>query len=114
MRDKDYQRLLGSRTWKTLRGIYLGAHPLCEDCLKQGKTVVATECHHVVPIDTERTYEGKRRLAYDDKNLAALCPDCHRKRHEELDSHNHKKIVLRSLRKAHAFLADWLSQEGGE
>lgn len=108
MRDKNYQSLLGSRVWKDLRARYLGAHPLCEICEAQGLTALATEVHHKIPIGSETSYAGMRRLAYDVNNLQALCHDCHERIHEGLDSHNHKKIIDRKKAQAETFAQRWL------
>jgi 5-methylcytosine-specific restriction protein A len=47
------------RVWKAERLAYLSAHPLCEDCLANGKTVPAMDVHH------------------DGDNRRALCRACH-------------------------------------
>lgn len=108
MRDSEYKRLLNTHTWKRLRREYLSVHPLCEDCEEQGRTRLASEIHHIIPIGTETSAEGMRRLAFDPGNFRALCHECHARRHEELDSHNHKKIIARQERLAGAFAEKWL------
>lgn len=45
-------------------------HPLCSRCQEQGRIVMASVAHHVVPIN-----DGGPRL--DQANLRALCRDCH-------------------------------------
>lgn len=61
---------------------YLSAHPLCEECLKSGRTRAAQEVHHVKPILSGQSEETMRRLAYDPTNLQALCHECHKAKHE--------------------------------
>ena len=59
--------------WLKLRAAKLAADPLCEDCLKQGRTQEAHEVHHI------EAFEGlwdPLRLDWD--NLASLCRPCHR------------------------------------
>ena len=34
--------------WKKLRETYSKEHPLCEDCLNEGKVVPAEDIHHIV------------------------------------------------------------------
>jgi predicted HNH restriction endonuclease len=48
--------------------------------------------HHVVPIETARTKDEMKRLAFDINNLRALCFACHARIHKELGS-NTAKIV---------------------
>ena len=38
------------RAWKKIRDHYVQAHPLCEQCLKQGRTTPTEEVHHIIPL----------------------------------------------------------------
>ncbi len=52
--------------WRKVRALYLQEHPLCVECMKEGRPVPAKELDHIVPI----------RLGgdeYDEKNLQGLC-----------------------------------------
>ena len=97
---KDKQDIYNSREWKELRTMELKANPLCEQCIKDGEAVgipggyirSATCVHHIVPIETAKTKEEMRRLAFDERNLMALCQSCHARIHKELGS-NTAKIV---------------------
>ena len=89
---KDKQEIYNSREWKELRIQKLRANPLCEECMKQGIVTSARSVHHVVPIETARTKDEMRRLAFDVNNLKALCFPCHARIHKELGS-NTAKIV---------------------
>jgi 5-methylcytosine-specific restriction protein A len=60
-------------TWRAVRLAYLRRHPLCEDCLAEGKTTVAEMVHHLVPVKTDRS----KRL--DMNKLRSLCNVCHEK-----------------------------------
>lgn len=60
--------------WARLRAIYLAKHPTCEECAAHGELKVAVMVHHIVPIK-----DGGARL--DQKNLRALCNDCHERIH---------------------------------
>lgn len=57
------------RAWKRIRDRYIKAHPLCEECEKQGLIVPAEEVHHILPL-------SKGGSSYQD-NLMALCKTCH-------------------------------------
>jgi 5-methylcytosine-specific restriction protein A len=59
------------RRWRTIRNLYIAAHPLCEDCLAAGRLVPADEVHHIVPLD--------RGGDNADSNLRSLCQSCHTK-----------------------------------
>ncbi|MDR1002423.1 MAG: HNH endonuclease [Oscillospiraceae bacterium] len=69
-RSPDHNKIYGRR-WRTIRDLYIQAHPLCEECLKSGKYVPADEVHHIVPTDQGGTH--------DFANLMALCQSCHTK-----------------------------------
>ena len=70
----------------------LRANPLCEECMKQGIVTSARCVHHIIPIETARTKDEMKRLAFDINNLRALCFACHARIHKELGS-NTAKIV---------------------
>ena len=74
-RAPDVNKVYG-RPWKRIRDKYMRAHPLCEQCLKDGRLVPATECHHILPV--------KRGGKSTPDNLMALCQGCHNKIHREL------------------------------
>lgn len=57
--------------WQKFRDTYLREHPLCMDCLAEGKVEPATEVHHRVKI----RHDAELRL--EPTNCMALCDDCH-------------------------------------
>lgn len=97
---KDKQEIYNSREWKELTILKKRANPLCEQCIKDGEAigipggyVKSVECvHHIIPIETARTKEEMRRLAFDWNNLMSLCKSCHARIHKEIGS-NTAKIV---------------------
>ena len=60
--------------WLKLRQLKLNHSPLCEMCLKEGKTTAAVLVHHIKPIE-----DGGSMYDYD--NLMSLCSECHNKIH---------------------------------
>ena len=123
---KDKQEIYNSREWKELRIAKLRANPLCEQCIKDGEAVgipggyvrSATCVHHVVPIETARTKDEMKRLAFDVNNLRALCFACHARIHKELGS-NTAKIVrqraeARQDRWADNLMSKFVKQEDDE
>ena len=90
---KDKAEIYNSREWKELRIAKLrSTNGLCEECMKEGIVTSARCVHHVVPIETARTKDEMKRLAFDVNNLRALCFACHARIHKELGS-NTAKIV---------------------
>ena len=75
-RRREYDRKrtgsrYADRRWRKVRQMQLNNDPLCEDCLLYGKTVTATDVHHVIP---------KRDGGSDAfENLRSLCHSCHSK-----------------------------------
>ena len=59
------------RAWQKLRKEHLDQHPLCADCLEEGRLVEATEVDHVEPIEKA----PERRL--DPTNLRSQCKPHH-------------------------------------
>ena len=78
--------IYNSREWKALRLLKLQQNPLCEMHYAKGKgKIVSAHCvHHIVPIETAKTMDEMRRLAFDPKNLQSLCDECHAKIHKEM------------------------------
>lgn len=71
-RDRATKRKYGCN-WKRIRDRYIAEHPLCEDCLKEGKMTPAIEVHHILPVKNGGTNNRE--------NLTSLCKSCHIKRH---------------------------------
>ena len=82
-RRREADRDRGSRiergydnAWRKARRSYIQQHPLCAECLRQGRTTAAEVVHHITPI------EVAPRLRLDAANLMALCRGCHETLHE--------------------------------
>jgi len=69
-RDNAHLHLY-STEWKKIRARKLREDPLCAECEKQGRLVLATVCDHIVP------HKGDLTLFYDYDNLQGLCTRCH-------------------------------------
>ena len=107
---KDKATIYNSREWKDLRIAKLrSTDGLCEECMKQGIVTAARCVHHVVPIETARTKDEMKRLAFDINNLRALCFACHARIHKEMGS-NTAKIVRQRAEARHDRWADNLMQ----
>ena len=53
--------------WRRARRRYLEAHPLCVECMKEGRYTRATDVDHIVP------HRGDPALFWDEDNWQALC-----------------------------------------
>ena len=96
---KDKADIYNSREWKELRIAKLrSTNGLCEECMKEGIVTSARCVHHIVPIETARTKDEMKRLAFCQNlpnpldGLMSLCQSCHARIHKELGS-NTAKIV---------------------
>lgn len=69
VRDPKRQRLY-DRKWQKIRRAHLAKHPWCEECLKKGIYIPATQVHHVIP------HKGDPIIFYSSP-LMALCLECH-------------------------------------
>ena len=69
------------KKWQAARKKYLEAHPLCVECMKQGRYVKATDIDHIIP------HRGNPRLFWDHGNWQALCHSCHSKKTNRQDMH---------------------------
>ncbi|MEE3476859.1 MAG: HNH endonuclease signature motif containing protein [Candidatus Cryptobacteroides sp.] len=108
-----YHSIIGSRKWKNFRRWYLSTHPLCEMCEAEGITRAAQVVHHVIPIQSSKTQEGMRRLAFDYSNLQSLCVECHRKVHEGSGKYGNRKTnQANKERAAKLFMLRWTGQGG--
>ena len=91
LRQQAYQ----NSTWRKLRDTYMHKHPLCEECLKQGKVTPAEDIHH-----KKSPFKGGEinyNLLLDPENLMALCKDCHGNLHASQQGHISPEEVLKQL-----------------
>lgn len=110
-RTKEYARLMNSRRWRRLRASYLSAHPVCEDCEAQGRTTIATEVHHIRPIEERAGRpDDMRVLAFDPCNLRALCRPCHIEAHRVLHSNSLDSSKERARAELTAFASAYLPE----
>ena len=72
----------GSR-WQKARKRYLEAHPLCVECLKEGRYEKATDVDHII------AHRGDPLLFWDESNWQALC---HRHHSEKTQREDHDPV----------------------
>ena len=71
------------RAWRFIRAAYAKAHPLCEQCLAEGRYVATEQIHHKLPLSQGGTN--------DVSNLMALCRSCHSRIHAKMGDRWHRK-----------------------
>lgn len=74
-RDKKYIRFYNSADWKRMSAAYI--QDKAYRCEGQGCSRVATEVHHIKPIQTAQGWP----LRLEWSNLMAVCIRCHNKEH---------------------------------
>lgn len=57
--------------WRKARRLFLADNPLCQSCMRAGRTTGATVVDHVTP------HQGDKRLFWARSNWQALCRQCH-------------------------------------
>ena len=83
-KTSDYDKLMHSKRWLLLRRQKLTEHPTCELCEKEGRVTLASEVHHIQPIEDAFFSWQQEGLAYNYANLMAVCSSCHKKLHKEM------------------------------
>lgn len=91
LRQQAYQ----NTAWRKLRDTYMHQHPICQECLKQGKITPATDVHHIKSPFQHGEINYNLLLDYD--NLMALCKDCHGNIHAAQQGHVSPEEVIRQL-----------------
>lgn len=90
---REYDRCAAfyhSKAWKeTSKGKLNSCGWICEAHIDEGCTRLATEVHHIRPIQTEEGWS----LRLDWNNLEAVCVHCHNLRHPEKIPRNDPGII---------------------
>lgn len=92
-RNPEYIKLINTYRWKTLRLSKLTETPTCERCKQNGKFTIATEVHHITPIESVSDVNMMKILAFDKNNLMSLCKTCHKQIHIEMYSRKSRQQV---------------------
>jgi 5-methylcytosine-specific restriction protein A len=108
-KDARYRKLINSKRWKVLRLQKLQAQPLCECCHKKHIITLATEVHHIVPVESVSTEREMILLMFDFDNLMSLCHECHAEIHKEMFSHTKENVIAANRKRTHRFIDKYLS-----
>lgn len=83
---QQYRRLYKLGAWKRRRGVQLVTCPLCQWCEAEGRTVAATEVHHVTPHRGNVT-------AFLEGELVSLCKRCHDSRAQSVERRGYDTAI---------------------
>lgn len=67
------RKIYNTKRWQRMRDAKLMEQPLCYVCQLEGKTVLASQIHHLRTFTQEDDENKMNALAYDSNNLVALC-----------------------------------------
>ena len=70
-----------TRQWQKISRQYLQSHPLCAECMRQGRYTKATVVDHITP------HRGDPRLFWDEANWQPMCKQCHDRKTLTQDIH---------------------------
>jgi len=68
------QAMYNTKSWRVVRKIHLNNNPLCVECEKLHRVVLATVVDHITP------HRGDQALFDDQTNYQSLCKPCHDKK----------------------------------
>ena len=108
-RNPIYIRLIHSMRWKKLRNEKLKDNPVCEECAKNGISMLASEVHHVRPVESVAGAVAMERLMFDRMNLQSLCHACHSEIHRIAFSHSKQSIQANNKRDVERFADKFLN-----
>ena len=72
----EADRLRSSARWQRFRAWSLARHPLCAECLRQGRTVAASTVDHIDRIRA-LVARGESERAFAEDACQSLCEPCH-------------------------------------
>jgi 5-methylcytosine-specific restriction endonuclease McrA len=107
-RNPIYIKLINSVRWKKLRVQKLKANPVCEECAKRDVSTLATEVHHLTPVESVAGAAAMERLMFNWSNLQSLCHACHAEIHRLIFSHSKESIQKNNKRVTERFIEKFL------
>lgn len=107
-KNADYKRLIQSKRWQVLRKKKITASPICEDCNGKGIIELATEVHHIVPVESASSVSSMEYLMFHEDNLRSLCHECHKNAHVRLGSKKKESVQENNRRTTERFQKRYL------
>lgn len=109
-RNPIYIKMINSVRWKRLRTEKLREKPLCEACEANGLSVMATDVHHVTPVESVPHKFGMEQLMFNRSNLQSLCHACHSEIHRRAFSHSKEAVRANQKRATERFAEKFLKE----
>lgn len=81
--EEERRKIYKSTRWRKLRALKIAEQPLCEMCLKEGKTTIAEDVHHIESFMSTDDKVLRLALAYDYENLMSICKMHHQMIHNK-------------------------------
>lgn len=81
--EEERRKIYKSTRWRKLRALKIAEQPLCEMCLKEGKTTIAEDVHHIQSFMSTDDKVLRIALAYDYENLMSICKTHHQMIHNK-------------------------------
>lgn len=107
-RNPQYIRMIQSTKWRKLRNRKIIDQPRCERCLELQRITLATEVHHIEPVETGITYSQMHHLMFDYTNLMSVCKHCHIELHKSLNSFSKETVQENNKRYTKRFIDRFL------
>lgn len=112
-RNPIYIKMINSARWKRLRAEKLRANPVCEECAANGFSTLASEVHHVMPVESVSGVAAMERLMFNRMNLQSLCHACHAEIHRRAFSHSKESVQGNNKRATERFADKFLNNING-
>lgn len=88
--EEERRKIYKSTRWRKLRALKIAEQPLCEMCLKEGKTTIAEDVHHIESFMSTDDKVLRLALAYDYENLMSICKTHHQMIHNKSNGNDIK------------------------
>lgn len=88
--DEERRKIYKSTRWRKLRELKIAQQPLCKMCLKEGKTTIAEDVHHIESFMSTDDPMRRMALAYDYENLMSICKMHHQMIHNKSNENDIK------------------------
>lgn len=107
-RNPIYIKHINSKRWRELREKKLQEHPVCEVCEEEGRSTLATEVHHRIPVESVVSESKMKELMFRYSNLMSVCHACHAEIHRQMFSHSKAAVKANNERATKRFVDRFL------
>ena len=91
------RKFYNSTKWQKLREDFIKLHPLCEQCLSEGKVTAADQVHHKRSPFDYKAGTINWELGLDPDNLESICAYHHGLEHGGGENHKTPEQILQEL-----------------